>query len=137
MYEARAAGADALLLIAAILPDTLLADLLALTAALGMEALVEVHDEEEVERVLKAEAPVIGINNRDLRTFRTDLATTLRLRPLIPSARTVVSESGIATVDDAHRLRAAGVHAALVGESLMLASDVRSAMRGLMVEKRA
>jgi indole-3-glycerol phosphate synthase len=133
LYEARAAGADAVLLIVAILGDGLLRDLLALAAELGLGALVEVHDEAEVERALRADAQVIGINNRDLRTFRTELDTTLRLRPLIPDGKVVVSESGIGGVADARLLRAAGVHAVLVGESLMTAADVPARLCELMV----
>ncbi|MER3419678.1 MAG: indole-3-glycerol phosphate synthase TrpC [Chloroflexota bacterium] len=133
IYEARAGGADAVLLIVAILGDGLLRDLLALAAELGLGALVEVHDEGELERALAAGAQVIGINNRDLRTFRTDLDTTLRLRPLIPDGKVIVSESGIGGAADARAVRAVGVHAVLVGESLMTANDVLARLRELMV----
>jgi indole-3-glycerol phosphate synthase len=133
LYEARAAGADAVLLIVAVLGDALLADLIALAAGLGLGALVEVHDEEETERALRAGAQVIGINNRDLRTFTTDLATTARLRPLIPPGKVVVSESGISTREQAEKLRALSVDAILVGESLMLAGDVTAKMAELTV----
>ncbi|MBI2760853.1 MAG: indole-3-glycerol phosphate synthase TrpC [Chloroflexi bacterium] len=133
VYEARAAGADAVLLIVAILSEGLLADLMALAADLGLGTLVEVHDEEEVERALRAGSCVVGINNRDLRTFHTDLAVTARLRPLIPTGTVVVSESGISSIADALSLREQGVDAVLVGESLMKAGDVSGAMRGLMV----
>jgi indole-3-glycerol phosphate synthase len=126
VYEARAAGADGVL-------DGLLADLMALAGGLGLGTLVEVHDEEEVERALRAGARVVGINNRDLRTFHTDLAVTARLRPLIPAGTVVVSESGISTTADARSLKEQGVDAVLVGESLMKAGDVPGAMRGLMV----
>ena len=119
VYQARACGADALLLIAAILDQETLAKLLALTRSLGMEALVEVHDEEEVSRAVACGATVIGINNRDLRTFRTDLETTRRLRPLVPKDRVVVSESGIKDRADMERLRSWGVNAALIGEALV------------------
>ena len=121
IVEARVAGADALLLIVAVLGDNELRSLLAETRRYGMEALVEVHDEEEVERALQAGAQVIGVNNRDLRTFDVDLATTERLRPLIPSNRVLVSESGIHGPDDVRRLAAMGVDAMLVGESLVTA----------------
>ena len=121
IVEARVAGADALLLIVAVLGDNELRSLLAETRRYGMEALVEVHDEEEVERALQAGAQVIGVNNRDLRTFDVDLATTERLRPLIPSNRVLVSESGIHGPDDVRRLAAMGVDAMLVGESLVAA----------------
>ena len=132
VYEARACGADAVLLIVAILGDPLLADLIALARALGLDALVEVHDEAEVERALRAGADVIGINNRDLRTFRTDLATTARLRPLIPAGKVVVSESGIHSRADAAAVRSIGADAILVGESLMTTDDIRGKMRELM-----
>ena len=133
LYEARAYGADAVLLIVAILDDALLAGLLALAAELRLGALVEVHDEGEVERALRAGADVIGINNRDLRTFHTDVATTVRLRPLIPAGKVIVSESGIRSRQDAAAVRAAGADAILVGESRMTAGDIPSAMRDLMV----
>jgi indole-3-glycerol phosphate synthase len=133
LYEARAHGADAVLLIVAVLGDPLLADLIALARQLGMDALVEVHDEGEVARALTAGADLIGINNRDLRTFRTDLATTARLRPLIPAGKVVVSESGIGGAADAAAVRAMGVDAVLVGESLMTAPDVGAALTALMV----
>lgn len=133
LYEARAAGADAVLLIAAVLPDALLADLLALAAELSLGALVEVHDEAELARVLPLDAALIGINNRDLRTFHTDLAVTERLVPLIPDGRTIISESGIHTRTDALRLRALGVHAILVGEALMTSTDIPARMRELLV----
>jgi indole-3-glycerol phosphate synthase len=133
LYEARAAGADAALLIVAILGDTLLRDLLALAGELGLGTLVEVHDEAEVERALAAGAEVIGINNRDLRTFVTDLAVTARLRPLIPSEKVIVSESGISSASDARMLRDLGVDAVLVGESLMLAGDVAGKLGEMVV----
>ena len=121
IVEARVAGADALLLIVAVLGDNELRSLLAETRRYGMEALVEVHDEAEVERALAAGALVIGVNNRDLRTFNVDIATTERLRPLIPADRVLVSESGIHGPDDVRRLAAMGVDAMLVGESLVTA----------------
>lgn len=133
LYEARAYAADAALLIVAVLGDSLLAELIALAGGLGLGALVEVHDEAEVERALQAGAEVIGINNRDLRTFHTDVATTARLRPLIPAGKVVVSESGIATRADAEAVRAAGADAILVGESLMTTGDVRAKMAELTV----
>jgi indole-3-glycerol phosphate synthase len=133
LYEARAAGADAVLLIVAILGDALLAELIALAGTLQLGVLVEVHDEQEVERALRAGAEVIGINNRDLRTFHTDLATTARLRPRIPAGKVVVSESGIRGRDDVCSLRSLGVDAILVGESLMMAGDIPAKMAELMV----
>jgi indole-3-glycerol phosphate synthase len=129
LWEARAYGADAVLLIVAILEDTQLRDLIAQARELEMDALVEVHDEGEVERALAAGGELIGINNRDLRTFDVDLATTERLRPLIPQDKVVVSESGIFSRADTERLAACGVHAVLVGEALITADDVREKMR--------
>ena len=121
IVEARVAGADALLLIVAVLGDNELKRLLAQTRSYGMEALVEVHDEDEVARALKAGARVIGVNNRDLRTFAVDIAVTARLRPLIPAECVLVSESGIHTPADVRRLKEMGVDAMLVGESLVTA----------------
>ncbi|HXG41581.1 MAG TPA: indole-3-glycerol phosphate synthase TrpC [Dehalococcoidia bacterium] len=123
VLEARAAGADAVLLIAAALEHKELERLLATARDLGMDALVEVHDEAELEAALAAGADLVGINNRDLRTFRVDLETTVRLRPLVPPGVTVVAESGIHTRQDAARLAALGVDAILVGEALVTAPD--------------
>lgn len=131
IVEARASGADAVLLIVSLLPGSVLGKMLAEVHALGMQALVEVHDEAEREAALAAGARVIGINNRDLRTFTVDLATTERLASGIPDDRTVVAESGIHSGADARRLAAAGAHALLVGESLMLSSDRAAAIREL------
>jgi indole-3-glycerol phosphate synthase len=136
LYEARAYGADAALLIVAILPQPLLCDLLELARSIGLGTLVEVHDEAETERALAAGAQVIGVNNRDLRTFVTTLAVTERLRPLIPSDRVVVSESGLQSAEDAIRVRALGVDAVLVGEALMTSRDVASKMKEFMPEAR-
>jgi indole-3-glycerol phosphate synthase len=132
LCEARAFGADAALLIVAILEQILLTDLMAGTAALGMTALVEVHNETEVERALAADATLIGVNNRDLHTFDLDLATTERLRPLIPKERILVSESAIFTRDDIRRLEACGVDAVLIGESLVVAPDPMAKIRELL-----
>ncbi len=129
--ESRAAGADCLLLIAAILGDDLLRDLLQKTRALDMEALVEVHNESEAEQALKAGVTLFGINNRDLHTFEVDLATTERVRPLLPPDAIVVAESGVHTAADMQRLYAAGVTAVLIGEALMTAPDVQAKMREL------
>ncbi len=133
VYEARAHGADALLLIVACLGDGELRELLALSRALGMDALVEVHDEGEVERALAAGASLVGINNRDLHTFRVDLSTTQRLRPLLPPQVTVVAESGIHTPQDAARMAACGVHAILVGEALVMSPDPVAKARQLLL----
>lgn len=132
IYEARAAHADAILLIAAALGDTQLGDLLGLSQEVGLAALVEVHTVEELGRVLPLQPRLIGVNNRDLHTFHTDLATTVRLLPLIPPDVTVVSESGIDTAVDIVRLQEKGVHAFLIGESLMRAADPGLKLRELL-----
>jgi indole-3-glycerol phosphate synthase len=132
LYEARVYGADAVLLIAAILKPKLLTELLALARSLGLDCLVEVHDEQELERALAAGAQVIGINNRDLRTFEVDLALTERLRPLIPEDRVVVAESGVHSRADMQRLRALGVNAVLIGEALVTAGDPAAKLRELL-----
>ena len=119
--EARAMGADAILLIAACLDDALMADLEAQALALGMAVLVEVHDADELERALKLATPLLGINNRNLRSFEVTLQTTLDLLPRVPADRLVVTESGILAAADVQRMRAAGVHAFLVGEAFMRA----------------
>ncbi len=126
LYETRAAGADAVLLIAAAVPDdAALADLHALALELGLTPLVEVHTEHEIERILRfSNLQLIGINNRDLTTFAVSLDTTARLRSLIPAGLTVVSESGIVTAADVQRLAALNVDAVLVGEALVTAPDI-------------
>ena len=131
VYEARAAGADALLLIAACLKEKVLADLLALTRKLGMAALVEVHTRAELERVLPLQPRLIGVNNRDLRTFRVNPDTCLALRPLIPPGICVVAESGIRTRADVQRLAKAGVDAVLVGEAIVRQKNVAAKVREL------
>ena len=128
LVEAREAGADAVLLIAEILPGDELKRLHAEAVALGLEVLVELHDPPELTRVLDCGAKIVGINNRDLRTFVTRLERTLELRPRIPADIAVVSESGIRTPDDMAMLRAAGVQAVLVGESLMRSADIGAAL---------
>ena len=128
LLEARVAGADAALLIAECLPGDRLEELLVDALALGLHTLVELHDAEELDRILDLPAPVIGINNRDLRSFVTRLDHTLDLLPRIPSDRVVVSESGIKTHADVARLGAAGVRAVLVGESLMRRPDIGAAL---------
>jgi indole-3-glycerol phosphate synthase len=129
--EARVAGADAVLLIAAALSQAELVALRERAALRQLDALVEVHDESELERALDAGAHLIGINNRDLRSFETDLGVTLRLAPRIPPGIVVVAESGIASREDIRRLERAGVHAFLVGESLMRQDDLALALRAL------
>jgi indole-3-glycerol phosphate synthase len=131
VMAARAAGADAVLLIVAVLDDARLLDLLAVTRGYGMQALVEVHDETEVERALEVDAAIIGINNRDLSTMRTDKGTTARLRPMIPAGHVIVSESGIDSRTDIDALQRLGVNAALVGESLLRARDLEAKVREL------
>src|SRR5262249_30622410 len=131
LLEARLAGADAVLLIAECLPGDQLTALQRDATALGLHTLVELHDAEELPRVLDCGARVIGINNRDLRTFVTHLEHTLALVPKIPADRVVVSESGIRTHADLTRLRAAGVRAVLVGESLMRSADIGAALDAL------
>jgi indole-3-glycerol phosphate synthase len=127
--EARAAGADAVLLIVAALEKERLAELLRVTRSRGIAALVEVHDEREVGVAVEAGAQVIGVNNRDLRTFNVDLGLTERLRSAVPRELVLVSESGIRTADDARRMREAGADAVLVGESLMRADDPAARIR--------
>jgi indole-3-glycerol phosphate synthase len=134
VVEARAAGADALLLIVAVLGHVDLYNLLRETQRLGMTALVEVHNEEDVGQALAAGATVIGVNNRDLRDFSVDLQTTARLRPLIPPEVVLVSESGIHTADDVHRVADMGADAILVGEALMRAEDVAAKVRELAMQ---
>ncbi len=130
--QSRALGADAVLVILAISDDALAAELLAEAARLGMDALVEAHDEAEVDRAVGLGAALIGVNNRNLRTFVTDLAVTERLAARIPPGRLLVTESGIATPADTARLAAAGASAMLVGESLMRQPDVEAATRALL-----
>ena len=134
LVEARAAGADAVLLIAEILPGERLNELYRDADALGLDVLVELHDAEELSRVIDCGATVIGINNRDLRTFTTRLEQTLELRPRIPEGITVVSESGIRGPAEMLRLRDVGIHAVLVGESLMRSPDIGAALDALRIK---
>ena len=133
VWEARAGGADGILLIVAILEPTQLRELLQLAGTLGMECLVETHDEAELETALASGAGIIGINNRDLHTFTTDLAVTQRLAPLVPEDRVMVSESGIFTHDDLALLARSRVNAVLVGEALVTAPDMAAKVRELSV----
>ncbi len=132
LFEARAMGADCVLLIAAILDDSQLADFEAIAKALGMAVLVEVHDAAELDRAALLSTPLVGINNRDLRTFEVSLDTTIRMLPRVPAGRTVVSESGILAPADVERLRREGVHAFLVGEAFMRAPDPGAALASLL-----
>ncbi len=124
IYEARAFGADAILLIVAMLSPEKLKSLMTLSQKFWMQCLVEVHDEEELKAALNAGAEIVGINNRDLRTFSTDLEVTERLASRIPFGKVVVSESGINNPEHIRRIKSAGAHAALIGEALVTSPDV-------------
>ncbi len=132
IYESRAMGADCILLIMACLTDAEARDLERLARDMEMDVLVEVHDRRELDRALGLETSLIGINNRDLRTLKTDLATTEELAPLVPPDRFLISESGIRDTDDLRRLAAVGPNCYLVGESLMRHDDVEAAVRELL-----
>ena len=131
IYESRAMGADAILLIAACLEDAQMAELESIALALGMAVLVEVHDGAELERALRLKTPLVGINNRNLRTFEVTLDTTLSLLPQVPADRLMITESGILGRADVERMRTAGVHAFLVGEAFMRAPDPGLALADL------
>ena len=137
VLEARALGADCILLIVAALADAAMAELEGLAHELGLDVLVESHDGEELERALRLATPLVGINNRDLRSFHTDLATSLALRDRVPRERLLVTESGIHTREDVARMRAADIHAFLVGEAFMRAPDPGAALAGLFGESDA
>ena len=137
VYQARAWGADCILVILASVDDALARDLVETAAYLGMESLLEVHDEAELDRALALPSRLVGINNRDLRTFVTDLAVTERLAPRVPKDRLLVGESGIFTPADIARMRAVGVSAYLIGEALMRQSDVAAATRALLAPAAA
>jgi indole-3-glycerol phosphate synthase len=131
VFEARAMGADCILLIVACLDDGLMAELESQAMALGMDVLVEVHDGVELDRALRLRTPLVGVNNRNLRSFEVSLDTTLGLLPLIPADRVLVTESGILARADVQRMRGAGVHAFLVGEAFMRAADPGAALAEL------
>ena len=131
VVEARALGADCILLIAACLDDALMADLEACALGLGMDVLVEVHDGDELDRALRLKTPLLGINNRNLRSFEVTLDTTLGLLPRVPADRLLVTESGILARADVMRMRTAGVHGFLVGEAFMRAPDPGAALAAL------
>ena len=131
VWEARAAGADAVLLIVAALDDAALRDLLHAAKGAGLATLVEVHTAAELDRALRLGAPVIGVNNRDLQTLTTSLEASLRLLPQIPPGPVTVSESGLASAADVEAVVAAGAHAVLVGETLLRAGDVAAKVREL------
>jgi len=128
VYEARSIGADAILLIAACLEDAQMREFEAIAAGLGMAVLVEVHDGAELERALKLETPLIGVNNRNLRTFEVSIQTTIDLLTQVPEGRLLVTESGISSRADVAKLRAAGVHSFLVGEAFMRADEPGAAL---------
>ena len=130
--EARAIGADAILIIVAALEDGLMAEIEAAALDHGMDVLVEVHDRTEMDRAAQLRSRLIGVNNRDLRSFTTDLATTEMLAPVAPEGALLVGESGITTHDDCVRLARSGVRTFLVGESLMRQADVAAATRALL-----
>jgi indole-3-glycerol phosphate synthase len=132
IYEARSAGADAVLLIVRILSDAQLEDFFAATKQLGMAALVETHSAAEIERALNAGVNIIGINNRDLDTLEVNVATTLELKKAVPGGHTLVSESGIYTRDQVRQLEDGGVDAILVGESLLTSNDIAAKIRELL-----
>ncbi len=131
VHEARSAGADAVLLIAACLGDAELLDLIEVASLLGMDVLLEVHDEREMERAGRLNAPLVGVNNRDLATFATDLGTTERLAGYAPAGALLVSESGIHGAADVRRVYAAGAGAVLVGETIMRENDMAAKVREL------
>ena len=131
VYEARAMGADAILLIAACLDDAQMADMEAVALSLDMAVLVEVHDRAELDRALKLKTRLVGINNRNLKTFEVSLQSTLDLLPCVPADRLLVTESGIQTVEDVKRMREAKVHAFLVGEAFMRAAEPGEALAKL------
>lgn len=133
VYEAKLYGADAILLIATALSHQELNKLLTLTHELGLEALVEVHDDYDLEKALESGAHIIGINNRNLKTLKTDINTCLKLRNLIPDDKIIVAESGIKTKDDMRRLKEAGFQAVLIGTALMQAEDIGKKLKELCI----
>ena len=132
IYEAGSAGADAILLIAALLSEDEIQRFLDLAKELEMDCLVEVHTESELRKVLQTSAGIIGINNRDLATFTVDLETTLRLRPMIPDGKIIVSESGIKSRTEILRLFNKGINAILIGETLMKSNDIPATLHELL-----
>jgi indole-3-glycerol phosphate synthase len=132
IVQSRALGADCVLVIMAMLPDETVAQLLGAAREWGMDAIIEVHDEDEMTRALEFECGLIGINNRDLKTFVTDIETTIRLQPRVPADRHVVAESGLSKPEDLTKLAKAGISSYLIGESLMRADNVEAATHSLL-----
>lgn len=132
IYETRFLGGDALLLIASLMEEGQLREYITLAEALGLAPLVEIHTQEELDKALAAGAEIIGVNNRDLNTFSTNIEATLKLAPLIPSDRIVVTESGINSREDIEQLMEAGIHCFLIGEALMRAEDIGWKLRELL-----
>jgi indole-3-glycerol phosphate synthase len=135
IHESRALGADCILLIVAALPRDLLQELDGLAREIGLDVLVEVHDEQEMEDALTTGAKLVGVNNRDLHTFTTDLGTSERLVKIVPESRAMVTESGIHTVEDVQRMRFSGIHSFLVGEAFMRSPDPGVALQELFFEE--
>ena len=129
--EARAIGADCILIIMAAVDDALAHDLHQSSTSYGMDVLIETHNHEELDRALKLPGGMIGINNRNLKTLKTDLSTTEQLAPLVPKDRLLVCESGIATATDVQRMRTSNANCFLIGESLLKQGDVRAALKKL------
>ena len=134
IVEARAIGADCILLILAMLSDAQAAELEDVATALGMDVLIEVHDEEELARALRLKSPLIGINNRNLKTLKTDIATSKRLAPTVPQGRVVVCESGLSRPADLAAMADVGVRRFLIGEALMAQTDVEAATRAILAQ---
>ena len=135
IYEAKANGAAAVLLIVAILGDSELSGLLNIAREFGLDCLVEIHDEKELDRAMKAGAQIIGVNNRDLKTLDVNLRTSERLIPRVPKDRVIVAESGLRTHDDIRRVKDLGAHAVLIGETFMRARDIGRAINEIMQER--
>ena len=131
IFEAKLLGAKAVLLICAILSDTQLRDFIACASSLGLSALVEAHDENEIERALKAGAEIVGVNNRNLKDFSVDTSNSAKLRSLVPENVLFVAESGVSTAEDVKQLYDAGADAVLIGETLMRAQDKAKALAAL------
>jgi indole-3-glycerol phosphate synthase len=134
VYESRLYGADAILLIVAALDSTILRELLELAHSLDMDAIVEIHDERELDKAIEADGKIIGINNRDLKTFDVSLETSIKLCRLIPREKIIVSESGISSSDDIKRLKSAGINVLLIGETFMRAPEPGEELRKLLLE---